>query len=186
MYTTDEQTTLLKQARDSILYGLNNQELIKVKESNVLSNLIENRACFVTLHLNDNLRGCIGSLNATRPLIDDVNSNAYAAAFEDPRFPKLTHDEFQKIIIDISILSIPDEISFSDENNLISQLRIGIDGLIFEFKHYRSTYLPSVWSSLPTPELFLRSLKEKAGLNANFWSDDVKCYRYTAKLIKEN
>ncbi|MFV1982358.1 MAG: AmmeMemoRadiSam system protein A [Thiohalomonadales bacterium] len=184
MYNLDEKNSLLEQVTISIEYGLKNQNQINVNKTHFSNNLVENRACFVTLHLKNNLRGCIGSLNASKPLIEDVNFNAYAAAFEDPRFPKLTKDEFVNISTEISVLSIPEEIIFSTENDLLSKLRIGIDGMIFEYESYRATYLPSVWSSLPIPKLFLNSLKEKSGLNANFWSKDVRCYRYTTEIIK--
>jgi len=184
MYNREEKNSLLEQVTISIEYGLKNQNQINVDKTHFSKKLVENRACFVTLHLKNNLRGCIGSLNASKPLIEDVNFNAYAAAFEDPRFPRLTKDEFINISTEISVLSIPEEIIFTSENDLLSKLRIGIDGIVFEYGSYRATYLPTVWSSLPTPKLFLNSLKEKSGLNSSFWSKDVRCYRYTTEIIQ--
>jgi len=184
MYSNEEKDTLIQQVKSSILYGLNNHKIITVEKSQFTTKLIQVRACFVTLYFNKKLRGCIGTLDAYRPLIEDVNCNAFAAAFEDPRFQKLTSTEFESLNIEISVLSIPDEIYFEDEDNLLSQLRIGVDGLIFEYGQYRSTYLPTVWNSLKTPREFLNSLKVKAGLDSNFWSNAIQCYRYTTELIK--
>lgn len=184
MYSTEEKKILLEQAKSSIEHGLNHQNRIEIDGKHVSEKLLEHRACFVTLLLENKLRGCIGSLNANQPLIKDINYNAYAAAFEDPRFSPLRKDELPNINIEISVLSVPEEIIFSDEENLLSQLRIGIDGVIFECRQYRATYLPTVWSSLKTPEVFLNSLKEKAGLNSEYWSKDVHCYRYITEIIK--
>lgn len=184
MYNKEDKNSLLECAKSSIKYGLNHQNPISIGERYHTNKLFEIRACFVTITLNNCLRGCIGSLNASKPLIEDIASNAYAAAFEDPRFSKLSKDEFDNICIEISILSVPEEINFYDEDDLLTQLRIDLDGVIFNYKQYRSTYLPTVWSALPTPELFMNSLKEKAGLNATFWSPEIRCYRYTTQIIK--
>ncbi len=184
MFSNDDKKLLLKQAKTSIQYGLEHCSCVNINNIEFPKSISKIQACFVTLHINNNLRGCIGSLNASQPLIINVNNNAYAAAIEDPRFPKLTKSEFNEINIDISILSSSVEINFFDELDLLSQLRVGIDGLIFEYKHHRATYLPSVWDSLTSPDLFLNSLKEKAGLKSTFWSKDIKCYRYTTEIVK--
>ncbi len=184
MFSNDDKTQLLMQAKTSIQYGLEYCSCKKITNLDFPESLSKIQACFVTLHINNNLRGCIGSLNATQPLIIDLNNNAYAAAFEDPRFPKLTKLEFNKTNIDISVLSTSEEMNIINELDLLSQLRIGVDGLILEYQHHRATYLPSVWESLTTPGLFLNSLKEKAGLKSTFWSGEIKCYRYTTEIIK--
>ncbi|MCI0508055.1 MAG: AmmeMemoRadiSam system protein A [Gammaproteobacteria bacterium] len=139
------------------------------------------RASFVTLHINDELRGCIGTLEARQPLIIDVAHNARAAAFHDPRFAPLSQSEFDRLQIHISILGIPEAISFSSEQDLIRQLRPGIDGLILAAAGRRGTFLPSVWESLPAPEEFLAHLKMKAGLPTSYWPDDIKIARYTTE-----
>lgn len=184
MLTDNDKALLLEQAKTSILYGLNHHSRNKVINKDVSLNISKIQSCFVTLYIRNKLRGCIGSLNASQALFKDVHDNAYAAAFEDPRFPKLTKDEFNTVDIEISILSTSEKIEFIDEQDLLSQLRVGIDGLIFEYKHHRATYLPSVWNMLPKQYLFLNSLKEKAGLKSTFWSTQVKCYRYTTETIK--
>ncbi len=184
MYNSKEKNILLQQVNTSILFGLEHHSLMECDVSQVPQKLLCILSCFVTLHLNGRLRGCIGSLNATQTLIEDVNYHAYAAAFNDPRFHALTFDEYQNIETEISVLSTPENIIFNDERDLLAQLHVGIDGIIFEYQQYRATYLPSVWSSLQTPKLFINSLKEKAGLNSNFWSKEVRCQRYTTESIK--
>ncbi|MFC1545793.1 AmmeMemoRadiSam system protein A [Pseudomonadota bacterium] len=142
-------------------------------------------ATFVTLKEDRELRGCIGSLKAHRSLYSDLSSNAVSAAFHDPRFPPVTKDEFEKIHIEVSLLTEPEQISFNGQNDVLSQLTPGVDGVIFECGSYRSTFLPQVWEQLPTPELFMAHLKQKAGLAGNFWSDDVLLYRYRVEKFSE-
>jgi len=122
-------------------------------------------------------------LQATRSLVEDVANNAFAAAFNDPRFPALEKQELECLEIYISILSPSEPIYFSCEEDLLKQLRPGIDGLILETGSHRGTFLPTVWQSLPEPEKFLAHLKQKAGLPDDFWSDTLKIQRYTTELI---
>lgn len=140
-------------------------------------------ASFVTLNLRHRLRGCIGSLQAHRPLAEDVVWNAVSAGFEDPRFEPLTVPEFRDSEIEISVLSQPAPMDFRDEGDLLAQLRPGTDGLILESAGRRGTFLPKVWESLDTPESFLTGLKVKAGLPREYWSDDLKVWRYTTETF---
>lgn len=142
-------------------------------------------ASFVTLNLEDALRGCIGSLEAWRPLRLDVAGNACSAAFRDPRFPPLSREEFDHILIDVSLLTPPERMAFEDEADALAQLRPGIDGLIFSCGGRRSTFLPQVWESLPAPRRFLARLKQKAGFSADFWSPAVELARYRARKWQE-
>ncbi len=144
---------------------------------------MQKRATFVTLTIGGQLRGCIGMLEACRPLAEDVANNAYAAAFEDPRFPPLTKKEFEKLEIHISVLSPPEEMLFSSEEDLLRQIRPGIDGLILQEGFRRGTFLPSVWGELPEKELFWAHLKLKAGLSAAYWADTVRVFRYTTEYF---
>jgi AmmeMemoRadiSam system protein A len=146
----------------------------------------EKGASFVTLTKNQELRGCIGSVEAYRPLIEDIEANAFAAAFRDPRFPPLTLDELDLVTIEVSLLSPLQPISYSNEQDALSQLRAGVDGVVFEFRHYRSTFLPQVWEQLQEPSIFMAHLKQKAGLDPDFWDDEIKLYRYTVSKWKEN
>ncbi len=142
-------------------------------------------ATFVTLTQNGNLRGCIGSLEAWRPLEADIRANAQSAAFRDPRFAPLTREELAVTRVEVSLLTPAQAMRFTDEADALRQLRPGIDGIIFECAGRRSTFLPQVWESLPQPQQFLAHLKQKAGLAANFWSPEVKLYRYEVKKWKE-
>lgn len=145
--------------------------------------LMEKRATFVTLTIGGHLRGCIGMLEACRPLAEDVAANARAAAFEDPRFEPLTKKEFEKLEIHISVLSPPGELTFLSEEDVLSQIRPGIDGLILQEGFRRGTFLPSVWEELPSKELFWAHLKRKAGLPADYWSDTLRVFRYTTEYF---
>lgn len=142
-------------------------------------------AVFVTLTRHGELRGCIGSLEARRPLAEDVVANARAAAFSDPRFAPLTADEFAGIRIEVSLLTPAQALSVSSEADAIAQLRPQVDGVILEVGGQRGTFLPQVWESLPDARQFLRELKRKAGLPADFWSNDVKLSRYQVEKWKE-
>lgn len=142
-------------------------------------------ATFVTLTQHGQLRGCIGSLEAHRPLADDVRANARCAAFHDPRFPPMTKDELARTRVEVSLLTPPVPIFFRDEADAIRQMRPGIDGMIFECHGRRGTFLPQVWESLPEPCEFFAHLKQKAGFPADFWSPDVKLYRYEVQKWKE-
>ena len=142
-------------------------------------------ACFVTLTLGGQLRGCIGSLAAWRSLREDVRANACAAAFRDPRFAPLSGEEFAQVRIEVSLLTPPQPLSFSDEADALAQLRPGIDGVVLEHGKHRSTFLPQVWAELPDPGQFLGQLKIKAGLPRGFWSEELKLSRYQVEKWKE-
>ena len=165
-------------ARASILHGLDHGEALLPAEQDYGDELRVERASFVTLDRFGMLRGCIGHLEAIMPLARDVAENAFSAAFRDPRFPPLSHDEYAELELHVSILTPPEAFSVSSESDLLAQLRPGVDGLILEDGHARGTFLPSVWESLPQPKEFLRHLKRKAGLSENYWSDSLKLYRY--------
>jgi len=141
--------------------------------------LHEPGACFVTLTQHGQLRGCIGSLSARRELLADVQANAVAAALQDSRFAPLTLPELARTDIEVSLLSPLQAMHFVSQQQALAQLRPGIDGVVFECQRWRSTFLPQVWEQLPTPAEFMGHLKQKAGLPRDFWSDDVRLYRYT-------
>jgi len=147
--------------------------------------LHEKGASFVTLTMHQHLRGCIGTLEAHRPLLFDVKENAYAAAFRDPRFSPLTLAELDATEIEISLLSAQQPLSFNSEHDALAQLRPAVDGVVFEYGRYRSTFLPQVWEQLPDAGTFMAHLKHKAGLRPDFWNDEVRLYRYTVTKLKE-
>ena len=186
-FQPEHKQTLLEIARSSIDHNLVHKKPPVLREEEFAAELWESRASFVTLMINDSLRGCIGMLEATRPLIVDVAHNACAAAFCDPRFSPLSRAEFALLDIYISILSPSTEMRFSSQEDLISQLHVGQDGLILEEgRIHRGTFLPSVWESLPDPVNFLRQLKRKAGLAPDYWSDTIRIYRYTTESISKD
>ena len=142
-------------------------------------------ATFVTLTEGGALRGCIGSLEAWRSLDEDVRANARAAAFRDPRFTPVGRDEWPRLGVEVSLLSVPVPMSVADEADALAQLRPGVDGLVFEAAGRRSTFLPQVWDSLPDPHDFLTQLKLKAGLSPDYWSPEVKLQRYQVEKWME-
>ena len=143
------------------------------------SHLKEKAATFVTLKSKSGaLRGCIGTLQAIEPLYLSVSHNAVAAAFSDPRFPPLRSSEWSNQNLSISILSAASALDVSSEQNLKQQLRAGIDGLILKEQGRSATFLPSVWEDLPDKEDFIRQLKMKAGLSADYWTQSIQFSRY--------
>ncbi|WP_240761700.1 AmmeMemoRadiSam system protein A [Nitrosococcus wardiae] len=170
-------------ARDSIRHGLETGEPLPIELDNYPPLIQRIGANFVTLTWENRLRGCMGTLEAYRPLVLDVAENAYASAFRDPRFPSLTTGEFERLTIAVSILTPPLLMTFENEQDLIFQLRPGVDGLVLEEGTLRGTFLPAVWEVLPDPQLFLRGLKRKTGLPPEYWSDSLRVFRYTVEKI---
>lgn len=142
-------------------------------------------AVFVTLTESGRLRGCIGSLEAHRPLGMDVEHNARAAAFSDPRFPPLRPEELDRVRVEVSLLSPAVPMQFKDESDALAQLRPGVDGVILEYGRYRATFLPQVWEQLPQPDVFMAHLKQKAGLSGDFWQQALRLSRYGVDKFKE-
>ena len=181
MFDTNRKQTLLHLARAAIAkeLGFIADELPRPAW------LEEPGATFVSLTLRGRLRGCVGSLDANRPLIDDVRQNAVAAAFHDPRFAPLALDEFAEVIIDVALLSVPEPIRFSSEQDALSKLNPGLDGVTLECGSRRASFLPHAWADSPDPQVFLALLKNQAGLAADFWSDDIKLSRFTVQKWRE-
>lgn len=147
--------------------------------------LAEHGACFVTLTQGGELRGCIGTLEAHRPLLSDVKSNAVSAALHDPRFSPLRAGELNHTRVEVSLLSTPEAMTFSSEDDALAQLRPEVDGVIFQYGPYHSTFLPQVWEQLPERRDFLARLKHKAGLPMHFWAEGIQLSRYTVEKWKE-
>jgi AmmeMemoRadiSam system protein A len=175
-------TQLLAVADEAIRTGLRGARLV-VRAADFPEPLQVLRASFVTLHCDARLRGCIGNLEADRPLVEDIARNAYAAAFEDPRFPALAQAELSGLAVHLSILGVPEPMSFISEEDLIAQLRPGVDGLLLEDGHCRGTFLPSVWGQVSEPREFLRHLKHKAGLRPDYWSHTLTVKRYVVESV---
>jgi AmmeMemoRadiSam system protein A len=178
---TERGTTLLRLARGAIADTLG-EPAATVEPAGWLA---EPGASFVTLTRHGELRGCIGSLIAERPLRDDVEHNARAAAFRDPRFPPVTRREYLEIEVEVSLLSALEPLTFESETELLTLLRPGVDGLLLEHGWQRGTFLPQVWEQLPEPQAFLAHLRRKAGLPTDFWATDLRVSRYTVTKWRE-
>ncbi len=174
-----DQQSLLQIAKQSIFNGLKSGCAI-VPDSKAYSiQLQAHISTFVTLNINASLRGCVGSLNASKPLVNDVAEHAYAAAFLDSRFPPLNNKEFDILEYHISILAPPQELQVESEEALLHRLRPGVDGVVLAEGSMRSTFLPAVWKKIPDPAQFIRQLKIKGGFPVTYWSDKIKVETYT-------
>lgn len=185
VFTPEQQSLLLQVAREAIQYGWEQKKAWPPDPSRYPEALRLPRAVFVTLTLAGDLRGCIGVLEPGSTLVENVAKYAYAAAFQDARFPDLSEDEIPKLEINISILSLLEPMAFQSEEDLMAQIRPGIDGLFLEDGYHRGTFLPAVWEDLPEVRDFLRRLKGKAGLPADYWSDQLRVRRYTTTCISD-
>jgi hypothetical protein len=173
------QLELLEVARTSIQFGLGQGQPPTVNLAQYPPPLQALGASFVTLRIQGELRGCVGTLEAHQPLVQDVAQNAFNAAFRDPRFSPMRSTEYSLLEIHISVLSSATAMSFRSEADLLRQLRPGVDGLILSENGRRGTFLPAVWASLPTAEEFFRQLKLKTGLATYYWSPTLRVERYT-------
>ena len=181
----EDEKLLLKLASKSIESEFDSN--INFDKKNLLEQnpfLNEQRASFVTLTLDNRLRGCIGSLVAHRSLLEDILHNAKAAAFADPRFNKLTKEEFEKTKIEISLLSVPKALEYSDFKDLEEKLIPKVHGVILELDGKRATFLPQVWEQLPTFNEFMVQLCKKAKLDPSKLRALPKIQTYEAKKIK--
>lgn len=177
-----EGVTLLDIAKNAIkdeLFCTESIDKLSLERDNEY--LSDERACFVTLYLDGELRGCIGSLQPHRKLIDDIMNNAKSAAFQDYRFQPLSKNEFEKIDIEISLLTLPKILIYESLEELKDKINIGIDGVILQKNHNKATFLPQVWEQLPTFESFFEHLCLKAGLCDNCLKQFPQIYTYQVK-----
>ena len=161
-------------------YTLNTNKLIKKYPF-----LDKNGAAFVTLKYDEQLRGCIGSIIAHRKLLDDVMYNATSAAFSDPRFNSLSSHEFDKLKLDVSVLTTPEILEYTDFDDLVQKVQPHIDGLILQHESFQGTFLPQVWEQLPSPKDFLEHLSIKANSSPSIFSQHPNIYKYRVDAIEE-
>jgi len=180
-----QRRTLLGVARRSITFGLAHGLPLVVDPTQFEPVLRCHAACFVTLTLEGALRGCIGSLQASRALCVDVAGNAYAAAFRDHRFAAVGQDELDRLSIEISVLTTPQRMNVSSEADLLALLEVGRDGLILQDGATRATFLPSVWKHFADPAAFVAALRRKAGLPTGYWASDTRAFRYHTLIFSE-
>lgn len=180
-------TALLALARAAIARALHQPVPVASPTSEAVERMLDTPgATFVTLTQHGALRGCIGSLEAHRPLREDVQANAVAAALHDPRFAPLSAGELPHTRVEVSLLSPSEPLPVRSRTDALRALRPGVDGVIFEWGRHRSTFLPQVWAQLPEPERFLQHLVAKAGLPPTFWDDRVRLQRYTVRKWGED
>lgn len=147
--------------------------------------LAQQGAAFVTLHYNGELRGCIGSILAHRLLLDDIIENANSAAFKDPRFMALSEEEFDALSIEVSVLTQPELLEYSDYEDLKSKIKEGKDGLILKHLPYQGTFLPQVWEQLKTKDEFLEHLSYKAGANPSVYEKHPDIFTYQVDSLEK-
>ena len=176
--TDPEKKILIDSARKSIEHAVFKKQNFLPDRNAAEGFLKEKYASFVTLKINNELRGCIGSVMPVKDLLADVQDNAVSSAIRDPRFPPLSREEFNKISIEISVLHDFKNIENRGRDKLIETLNPGTDGIIIEENYRRATFLPSVWSIFPVPAVFLGKLLEKAGFPDTYWSDDINITLY--------
>ena len=182
----DEGQSLLAVARNAIKNRLNNAEPPQIDWKELPEKFQEQLGTFVTIAIDGNLRGCIGHIIPRETLIEGIQENAVNAAFRDPRFPPLAKEEFDKIAIEISILTPPQELSYTDAEDLLSKLRPGIDGVIIQKGYYEATFLPQVWEQLPDKEEFLTHLCMKAGISHDSWrKEKLQVSTYQVQAFEE-
>jgi hypothetical protein len=185
VYREDERKLLLELARKSLAAAAGGEKAPAVP-AGISENLRQPRACFVTLTIDGQLRGCIGSLVPEEPLAEAVVRRARSAALEDPRFSPVTLDEAKQIHIEISVLSLPRPLEFTSPEDLLAKLRPGVDGVVLRVGLEQATYLPQVWKQIPSKEEFLGSLSRKAGLDASAWrSPEAKVETYQVEAFEE-
>ncbi len=177
---------LLDIARKSILTSFDNSLLLnKEFYLNNFKDLNKISASFVTLTIDERLRGCIGTLQAKKMLYDDVFDNAKLSAFKDPRFKALSYQEYLKIKIEISVLTPFKKLDYSNMADLKEKLIPNKHGVILRYKNANATYLPQVWEQIPVFEDFINSLCAKAKLDPSILDETPDIYTYEALKVKE-
>lgn len=188
--TTDlseqERSSLLSLARLSLECAVRGAGLPRPDPQRSSPRLRQPGASFVTLTRSGELRGCIGALQATLPLEEDVIEHAAAAALEDFRFAPVQPAELAGIAIEVSVLSEPERLPYGSPAELLDSLHPKVDGVIVRSGLHRATFLPQVWEKVPDPEEFLGMLCEKAGLPAGAWrGGQLEVFTYRVECFHE-
>ena len=183
-FSDGEKALLLDTAADALEFAVLRGGCMQTVPERYPPSLRARTACFVSLHREGALRGCVGSLEARRPLVADVAANTAAAARDD-RFPPVRAEEIEDLVIELSVLTPPKRLRAATEAEVRAALRPGVHGVILQAGGERATFLPSVWAQVSGPEEFLSALKEKAGWPRDFWSPEVRVYTYETERISQ-
>ncbi len=184
--TKEQGDYLLRVARQTIKGHLFGKNEIRTHSPDLQDEYLRRRGTFVTLTINSQLRGCIGHILPEEALIEGIKLNAINAAFRDPRFSPLNKNEFSQIKLEISILTEPKDLVFTDVSELLQKLRPGIDGVIIKQGFNQATFLPQVWEQLPSKEQFLSNLCLKAGLDDDAWmAGELEVSVYQTQVFEE-
>jgi len=185
--TDQEGKHLLDLARNTIQKELFKDKTAAQGEGLDSPRFSEKRGTFVTLTINDNLRGCIGHIIPQETLLEGIKENAVNAAFKDPRFNPLSKKEWENVKIEISILTDPKPLEYSDAEDLLKKIRPNVDGVILKKGYYQSTFLPQVWEQLPDKKEFFTHLCLKAGMDGNEWKKgELEVYTYQVQAFEEH
>ncbi len=172
---------LLALARDSVRHGLEHGRPLRAHPA-LAGPLLEPGACFVSLHLDGELRGCIGRTEVSRRIVDQLLDNAWAAAFRDPRFPPLKREELERLSIEVHVLTPLEPLPFATMSELYLRLRRGVDGLQLESETRRGVFLPVMWEQLPEPRDFVGQLLRKAGIGE---AEPFTAQRFEARTFRD-
>ena len=187
MMTPDESRFLLQLARTTVRQVVTTGTLPEVAAAGLLPRLNEPSGCFVTLTIQDRLRGCIGHIHPHQPLYRSVIDNARNAALRDSRFPPVQAAELDQLEVQISVLTVLKPLSFASPEELLRQLRPQVDGVVLRLGSHEATFLPQVWQQLPDKVEFLERLCLKAGAPRWAWREaGLKICTYQAELISES
>ncbi len=184
--TDGEKQTLLRLAREAMEFSVRGQALPPLDIKSLVPQLQVHGSSFVTLTIDDELRGCIGALEAYQPLAEDVREHAISAALHDPRFPPVREIELNRIKLEVSRLTAPKLLEYSSSEDLLKKLRPHVDGVILKDSFRRATFLPQVWEKIPDPAEFLSHLCQKMVVRANLWQDaKLQVYVYQVEEFHE-
>jgi AmmeMemoRadiSam system protein A len=182
-FSTPDEAWLMQLARQSLEMAVRHRSRPLLHEMQPAALLREPRGCFVTLEKHGALRGCIGSLQAERPLFEQVADKTWRAALDDPRFAPVVVEELDGISIALSILDQPREIEVSGIEELAAHLQPGKDGLILREGVRQATFLPAVWEKLPRSADFIAELQRKGGWPRGYWSVTMRASIYRTHSI---
>ena len=186
-FTSEDRRFLLNLARTTIQGVVTTGRLPEIDPTSLPSDLTEPKGCFVTLTKGGQLRGCIGHIFPREPLYRAVMDNARSSAILDSRFPPVQPEELDEIEIEVSVLTVPQDLRFESPADLLRKLRPNLDGVVLKVGQRQATFLPQVWEQLPDKEEFLARLTMKAGLRPSAWRESgTAILTYQVEAFKES